>query len=135
MESRSEAMRRQRVKIVALLLVSATAFSDVLVEKSFDEKVREASVVLIGTVERLPARNPYPEWAEVQVESVLKGTAPSTIRVRSHGMTAEDSFRMTVGCRYLFLLYTGKDMYVSVNGRHAVISVNCKPLVSQVRKS
>jgi hypothetical protein len=123
-----------KVKIVALLLLSATASSDVLVEMSFDEKVSEASVVLIGTVERLPARDPYPEWAEVRVESVLKGTVPSTIRVRSHGMTAEDSFRMTVGCRYLFLLNTGKDMYVSVNGHHAVISVDCKALNPQERR-
>jgi hypothetical protein len=91
---------------------------------TFDEKVSRAAVVLIGTVERLEARTSHPQWAQVKVESVLKGAASTSIRVRSRGMIAEQYAPMAVGCRYLFLLYEKREeMYGSVNGRFAVIPI------------
>jgi hypothetical protein len=98
-------------KIAALLFFfSASVFADALREKSLDEKVSEATVVLIGTVERLQPRATHAAWADVQVESVLKGTASATIRVRSSTMIiAEEYAPVAVGCRYLFMLYMGKD--------------------------
>ena len=113
-----------RWKIVALMMLSASIFADALREKSFDEKVSAASVVVIGIVERLDPRTSHPEWADVQVESVLKGAASTSIRVRSRGITSEDYAPMAVGCRYLFLLHERRDeMYGSVNGRFAVIAI------------
>ena len=72
-------------------------------------------------------RSTYPTWAEVRVESVLKGTAPTTIRVQSRGMIAESSVLMNAGRRYLFLLTKHNDIYISVNGHYAVIPVDGKP--------
>jgi hypothetical protein len=112
-------------KILALGLVGASAFANELREMPFDEKVSKAAVVLIGTVERLQARTSHPEWAQVKVESVLKGAASTSIRVRSRGMIAETYVPMAVGCRYFFLLYEKREgMYGSVNGRFAVIPID-----------
>lgn len=117
-------------KLVTLLVVSGSAFAYRLEEASFDEKVKRASVVLIGSVEVV---QPYDNtlqaaYAQVRVESVLKGSAPTTILIETRGLVAEWSVNVVEGRRYLFLLTKPKDLYISVNGRFGVIPVDGKPL-------
>jgi hypothetical protein len=115
--------------LVPLLLFCTSAFALYLEEMSFDERVRQASVVLIGTVERVQPRvhSRHSTYALVKVESLLKGTASDSVCVLTRHPDAEQSFTVTAGRRYLFLLTRDQDCYRSVNGHFAVIPVDGEP--------
>ena len=117
--------------LVLLLLPRTSAFAFGVNQVPFDDLVKQASVILIGTVERNQPRSRFPEWSDVKVETVLKGSVPTSVRVESHGLVAELSVRMTAGRRYFFLLTKKGDLYVSVHGHFGVIPVDGKPLYSK----
>jgi len=117
-----------KFRLIPLLLLGSSAFALVLQEISFDEKVKRAEVVLIGVVEQAQphARDFKQEFAQVRVESVLKGKAPDIIQLETYGSVAEESVVVTAGHRYIFLLKSFHGVYVSVNGRFGVIPVDAK---------
>ena len=113
--------------LLSLLLLSTSANAFELVEMTFDAKVENASLVMIGTVEQVEPRNPRRlTFAQIKVDSLLKGAAPKTICVQTNHSNPEESFVVAVGRRYLFLLNKHQDCYVSVNGHFAVIAVDGK---------
>jgi len=116
-----------------VLLRSSGAVAMELREVSFDEKVQRATVVFIGVVEQAEphAHNFRREFAEVKVESLLKGTVPSTVRLETYGSIAEEAVFVTKGRRYLFILRLHQGTYYSVNGHFAVIPVDGKPLITE----
>jgi hypothetical protein len=115
---------------IALLLLGSSVHAVELREVSFDEKVSRATVVVIGVVEQTqPHENNFrQEFAQVKVESVLKGTAPDTIRLETYGRVAEEAVIVTAGRRYIFLLRSTQDVHISVNGKFGVIPVDGKPV-------
>jgi hypothetical protein len=112
-----------------LLLLGTSANSLVVVRLPFDELVKRASVVFIGTVERIQpvVHSQDSTHATVKVESLLKGTAPAVICLLTRPPFPESNFEVTAGRRYLFLLTQYDDCYVSVNGSAAVSPVDGKP--------
>jgi len=120
-------------RLIPLFLIGSCAFAIELVEVSFEQNVRRAQVVVIGVVEQAQphVNNVKLEPAQIKVESVLKGTAPSIIRLDTHGRMAEEAFVVTAGRRFMFLLESEKSdkgVYFSVNGKFGVIPMDGKPL-------
>lgn len=120
---------RLRAGLLALICSIAVAYE--LEEVPLDEKVKRASLVVIGVVQNAPAHssNFQQEFAQVKVETVLKGSAPISIQVQTYGSHAESAFVVMAGRRYLFFLRLHKGTYYSVNGRFGVIPVDGKPRV------
>ncbi len=127
------AIFRRRVVISTALLLGTCAFANQLLEKSLDEKVRASSVVLIGTVMEIQSRTEEigeVEYAIVQVEEILKGKAPKSVRVLTKGGIAEQYGYGRVGRRYVFFLgmpAKSSDYYYLVNGRFGMVPADGEP--------
>lgn len=95
-------------------------------ELPFDQKALRADLVVIGQVlsthQRVTHGVAEGEYAGVQIQNTLKGTAPQNLEVLSKGLISEmnpDCCR--IGQTYLFFLVREQSgAYESVNGRFGI---------------
>jgi len=113
------------ISLVAALLLGwlATAMGDDYRDVSFDQKARDADLVIIG---RVVSTEGGPQYARVKATTVLKGRTPEAIKfVVETGISEMDPYCCTeVGRSYLFFLHRLKNgAFESVRGHFGVFPI------------
>jgi hypothetical protein len=126
------------------LLVASCAFSlavpgnaNLLVEATFEQKMAQAELVVIGTVTAANPGGPRREGstATLDVLRILKGEAGASLTVSTHSRIAEDNLRCCeVGATYIMFLggRTRDGHMVSVWGQYGMIRIGGPPHQTRV---
>src|SRR5690242_18178026 len=99
-------------------LLSGALWANAVTEQPFQLRFDNATLVVIAVASSTETDSNKSEYSVLKIDSVLKGSAPPTIRVLTKGSIAEfDPQCCTVGSRYLLLLQrVAGGYYVTVNG-------------------
>ncbi len=116
------------VAALCIVTAGADALANDVREFSLEKKVGRANVVVIGHVvatrdERVAGMTL--QYAQVRVDTVLKGSPPNVLDVLAKGSIAEfDPDCCDIGKVYLFLLSKAKGgKFESVNGRFGIYPI------------
>ena len=99
-------------------LLSVAARANAVTEQPFQTRVDVATLVVIATASSTEGGAGHVQYSVLKIDSVLKGSAPPTIRLVTTRFVAElNPLCCVVGSRYLLFLESTKDgSYVTVNG-------------------
>lgn|SRR5690242_16769296 len=113
---------------VAGALVSGVLLANAVTEQSFQLRFDSATLVVTATASSTETDSSKSEYSVLKVDSVLKGDAPSIIRVLTKGSISEfDPRCCAVGSRYLLLLQRVEGgYYVTVNGQFGAYLLSTK---------
>lgn len=115
------------IAILSILAPQSSAIANVLVEHSFQQKMAESDVVIVGTVLAInPSNgNRLEETATVRAVAVLKGSPPHELFVRTQARIAEERPHCCeIGATYtMFLWRTSEGNFASVNGRYGLVRI------------
>jgi hypothetical protein len=122
---------RNELRVAASLVflgLASSVFANILVEMSFEEKMKASDVVLVGTVTgATPGRDEeYDATATVTTLVTLKGTPQAQHVVLTQSRISEDNPQCCqVGATYVMFLGRSADGsgLRSVNGRHGMIRI------------
>jgi hypothetical protein len=119
-----------RGSLVLFVLFAARrdGLANVVREYSLEKKTRLSDIVVIGQVVSIhqePGAGAPLEYAHIQVDKVLKGSALKSVDILSKGSIAEaDPECCEVGRVYLFFLVKEqKNIFESVNGRFGIYAI------------
>ena len=105
--------------LTLLGMASGPAWANFLVELSFERKMAESDIVIVGTV-----TSAAPGSATVRVLSALKGTPGPEVRVSTTSRIAEaDPNCCNDGATYVMFLHRYRELYHSVNGAYGMVRI------------
>jgi hypothetical protein len=132
-----------RLAALGLLAAPAIAAANIFPELSFEEKMAEADIVIIGTVTAITpkVRDRYDATATVSVSVSLKGPPQALQIIRTQSRNPEaDPACCEVGSTYVMFLARTVDgsSLVSVNGPYGIVRIGPAqrtPLLTSVKRS
>jgi hypothetical protein len=123
-----ETLRTLAAAAATLCFAPAEASANIYAEMSFEAKMADSNVVILGTVTEISPSRPalFDGLARVRTVATLKGAARDEYLVHTQSRIAESDPRCCeIGVTYLmFLGQSQKDAtFYSVNGRFGIIDV------------
>lgn len=114
--------------LLSVLAAATPAAANLFVELSYDRKVEESDIVIVGRVTAVSPRNRdrYDGTATVSVISALKGHPAGELTVMTQSRISEaDPQCCTLGATYMMFLRRAVDRpaFYSVNGRFGMVRI------------
>jgi hypothetical protein len=127
--SRKLSVSTLRIFCLSVMAISARyASANQVLEQSLETRLKDADVVVIARVSSMLQADHNGFEATLSVESTLKGTANTTIRLVDGDIPELTPHCCTVGTRYLlFLTRLGSGAYRSFDGPFGVYELDADP--------